>query len=408
MRVNLKISPSQVETYLVCARRWAWAHICGIWEPESRGTALGKRVHTIHADYLERGTVPDPGETWVWSQDPKKRAFYPGRIALSMMPRGVYPAPKTGKVEYKINLDVGGVVWVCIIDWHTVVSDNQIIILDHKTSADPVQWGKTVETLPKDPQAVIYARVITEYYKKPNADVIAHWNYGANDASPKKAHVVTAWFKSEELNSDFENRILPIGRELVRLKKARVNPLELPFNADACFLYHKPCKYVENCKLTTQERIGCIVMGNPLVDSLLAEGDDEVEEKTEDTPIPPKAKGDSVNPIETELDENESTVDDKPPLTGANPPTTSRPAVPLDNDEDETPEKPKRTASKSTSKAAPSKSKVVKPDLPAEPPRTAKAVHTSEKQAGDEDLAERLANRIADRIADKIADKLFK
>lgn len=410
---EIRVSPSQVETYLVCPRRWAWAHICKLWEEESRGTALGKRVHAIHEAYLRNGVVPDPGETWVWPKDKYKKTFYPGRIALSMMPRGIYPSPKTGKTEVKLNIKVDGVVWTCVIDWHALVSDDEIVIIDHKTSADPVQYAKTVDTLPKDPQALIYSRVIIDYYKKQRATVTAHWNYGANDASPKKARVVTARFESENLITEFAKRMAPIGRELIRLKKAKVDPLTLPFNADACFLYHKPCKYVENCKLTTQERIGVLVMGNPLVDELLAEsGESETEAQTEDTPIPPKDEDDIVNPPESALDEDDSGVDATPPITGVEPPVSGRPQIPLDDDEDEKPKRGRPTKEEQAEKAEAAKRTKAKAAAKKaeadETPRTAKASHTSDRLAFNEGIVDRIADRVADKIADKIADKLFK
>lgn len=404
----IKVSPSQVETAILCMRRWAFAHICHRWEDASRGTALGLRVHEIHENYLRDGVVPDPGETWIWKNDPKKKTFYPGRIALSMMPRGVYPAPRTGEVELSFTLEIGGVIWTGKIDWHRVESPFSIIIIDHKTSANPLEWAKTSDKLPTEPQALIYARALCEYYGHQDAMVTAHWNYGSNDASKKKALVSTAHFEPDETRERFERLILPIGRELVRLRRIKADPLTLPFNSDACFAFHKLCRFVDDCKLTNQERLGSIIMGNPLIDSLLEEAGAESAEPTESTAMPPKNEDDIVNPPDDPPNDSVDVPDDGPPLSDVDPPASSAPQVPLDDDGEEETPPPTKTTKKSTAKQ-PSKAdleQIAKQVVDEGTRQYAKAVNSAELLT--QGLSDALLDKVAEKLADKIANKLFK
>ncbi|MDP6423388.1 MAG: PD-(D/E)XK nuclease family protein, partial [Planctomycetota bacterium] len=157
---TVRVSASQIQLASLCWRKWAFAYIRGLREPETRALALGTKVHAILEAYLRDGTVPDPNETWSFPGE--TRTFYPGKIALNMMPAGLFPAPGVGKVEHRFEWHNDGIIWNGLVDWHAFnptappaefeelpgrADTGLIVVIDHKTSSDPVKWGKTASSV---------------------------------------------------------------------------------------------------------------------------------------------------------------------------------------------------------------------------------------------------------------------
>ena len=289
---TVRVSPSQIQLASLCWRKWAFAYILGLRESETWQLALGTFVHSLLEAYLDDGTVPDPNQTWTHEGTP--RTFYPGKIALNMMPAGIFPAPGIGHVEHRFEYDDGrGILWNGLLDWHTFNPDapaaefesvagheerGLIVVIDHKTSSDPRRWGKLGDDdsdddeyeerqLHNDVQAIVYARAMLDKYGP--ANVVAHWNYGSTKGVASHSRVATTRYVPGEVYALFENRVRPVATEIRRLRLLNADPLSLDPNPDACSAYHKQCPHVDTCNLTTAQRIGNIVMGNPLVDSLI-------------------------------------------------------------------------------------------------------------------------------------------
>jgi hypothetical protein len=291
-------------------------------EPQGRGAALGDRVHAVHEGYLRDGAAPDPNESWQWDQTPpgqKAKTFYPGRIALSMMPAGIYPAPRTGEVEFQFLFKREPLIWYLgLVDWHAYDrATRRLRVMDHKTSADPQKYGLVTEApdpeddnprgqLRADAQGVIYARAMIDRYMGVDSTpehVELIWNYGKNDAVKKHAYTAHAEFDNVgEIYARFENEVHPIAKEMHRLKVMRADPLTLTPNPNACRMYHTLCPHFEQCDLSTTERIGALIMGNALLTSLLADADGAANPEAAPAATPPTPPvptvGDAVNPPE--------------------------------------------------------------------------------------------------------------
>ncbi|MDP6424618.1 MAG: hypothetical protein QGG14_07735, partial [Planctomycetota bacterium] len=186
-------------------------------------------------------------------------------------------------------------------------------------------------------------------------------------------------------------------------------------NPDACGAYHKNCPHVETCNLTTAQRIGSVIMGNSLVDSLLAQASNQAAAPPPAAP-PPPAEGDTVNPSEAHVPvgqgapvkptvpgilpaaDGTATAPDAPTAGAPTPSNAGMPQVPSvpvtgsgQAADPATPKpKPKRTSKKKGPAAAPDNGlEAVLADL-------------KKIREVDDELADLVAAKIADRIADKL------
>lgn len=138
-------SVSQVESFLLCQRLWAFDKIDKIKVPEKESTKLGGEVHDMAEAYLKHG-IPIDKETQA------------GSILMSGF--HYLPAPKTPgmTVEEWFVLESGSAVYRGLKDIEIIPKNPGLLpqVKDHKTTGN-FQWMKTPDQLLKDIQAGIYA-----------------------------------------------------------------------------------------------------------------------------------------------------------------------------------------------------------------------------------------------------------
>lgn len=147
------VSPSQIESFSLCRRKWWFRSIAGIEEPEKPSAALGTAIHAALEDYVENGTMPD-------TSTPAGRAAEPGLVFLT--PRMAHPTEGWALKERAIDpededtLRLSGVPLKMRIDL-VDPSQSPIEIIDHKSTSD-LKWAKSEDELPYNVQMVIYAK----------------------------------------------------------------------------------------------------------------------------------------------------------------------------------------------------------------------------------------------------------
>lgn len=218
----LKVSPSQIDLFRKCPRKWAWAYIHGFREEDTPSTLLGKEVHKVLEEYLRDGKKID-GTT------------RPGAIAQAGLP--YLPEPGTGLVEPHFEIPFDDFILHGFIDW---TGD---YLLDHKTTSD-FKWAKTPETLATDSQAIMYG-----WAGLGDADERRlRWLYYRTKGAPKALPVDTVLTRAH-----LSEGLAGLGEEaslLVALRKAKADPLALPANPQNCFAYNKLCHNAHRCNLT--------------------------------------------------------------------------------------------------------------------------------------------------------------
>lgn len=139
---TFRASPSQLTTWKLCNRKWFYAKVLGLPEPQSASTQLGSDTHAALEAYIERRPVVADAEvgrilTHVWDS------------ALMQQMRDV-----KASVEAEIRVEIEGVPLIGRIDAHWFEGDT-IYIVDHKTTKD-FKWAKTEQEATYDPQTIVY------------------------------------------------------------------------------------------------------------------------------------------------------------------------------------------------------------------------------------------------------------
>jgi len=250
--VNLAyISPSALETFEMCERKWAWSKLDRIPKVMGESAALGDAVHKQHERWLRDG-IP---------YDLSKRE---GVLAMATM--HLLPAPGVANVELEVIYDwraASGAVYRLggKIDAHWF--EESLIVLDHKTTGAIGFRKDTREKLIAHPQAPIYA---TWGFQEREADIKdesleLRWNYV--DTKPKRPKPYPSWhtLHADETARAMAHVVEPVARRLLeRVEQANGErragrpfaARHLPMNTNVCSAFGG-CQFRSRCQLTPSQ-----------------------------------------------------------------------------------------------------------------------------------------------------------
>lgn len=280
-------SPSAIEEFSLCPRKWAWKRIGKLSPPPGAGAALGTDLHAQAETYLAGGTIdytrpsgpilaqglgllPQPltpglqieGEFWVRHQPTgivfmgKKDVQIPG-----IYREGAYTIP-----GYE---DDAGIP----------------LVLDHKTSKNIHRYSKSPEDLRSDPQGVIYGAALMA---EESADVVdLAWVYYQTQGTPKTKRTHLRLVDDSGFRDQWA-RILGVAEKVVECARRDKRPTGatpaeigdetsayivsryLP-NTDACQAFGG-CPYLARCvDIDGVERLFGKDDGNMDIDDLFAD-----------------------------------------------------------------------------------------------------------------------------------------
>ncbi len=293
------VSPSQISTFMECQRKWAWRHVAKIVLPAHKSAALGTDTHSQLEEYLKTGKTFDYtkpsgyiAQSAVHLLPPpmtkglelerhftfmsKSGYSYHGYMDVSGPDSGVFPdmqrpandiatvlAESTWRIfDNKTGMCWSGDEWVFLDPLKQYVAsrsplddDRDMVELrplsargvtpfvsDHKTTSD-FRYAKSPADLRKDPQGIIYAMAVMDYYKSDQADLI--WTYMLTKGA-RKAKRVHLRVLREDVEKEFAKIELVAG-QIVTTHLAQPSPLTLPpAGPDACEAYGG-CPYIGNC-----------------------------------------------------------------------------------------------------------------------------------------------------------------
>lgn len=243
------LSASQVDTWVLCQRKWAWSYIEKLKKSNVFATQ-GTEIHQVLADWLEKGKLIDVNSA----------------IGKIVMPGMKYlPAPGTPGLEiekgFALETEVAKYRGFKDMEWFDK-SLNLPVIGDHKTTTD-FKWAKTEDDLRENTQANIYAY---DALRKYNAkEVELRWVYYRTRGAPGSQLV-----KLRVVESDvFEQmaKIDEIGSEIAYAYKHLAKATDAPPNPTACEAFGG-CVYLDNCNLSAQERMRAFMTQVSLTDKL--------------------------------------------------------------------------------------------------------------------------------------------
>lgn len=233
----MKISPSQIDTFRDCARKWAWDKLNGIRSPPNKSAQLGTAVHSCLEAWLSQGIAPD-------------ESTREGAIATRAIAH--LPAPMEGHTETRFVLPVhDNLSMTGFIDLLYTLDDGTPIVHDHKTTSN-LSYRKKSEDLATDPQAIIYSMYLLDRFPEYNA-LETHWLYIETKESGAKVTTTKRKWTRDEVQEAFD-ALIPEADNLVALRSSGLKALDLEPNVNACEKYGG-CFYRDHCNLTNEEKL---------------------------------------------------------------------------------------------------------------------------------------------------------
>lgn len=254
-------SATQVDTYDLCARKWAFDKIDGIDSPPNASAALGLEIHGQLERYERDGIqldlttkageiamtglhfLPPPGTPGMVVEGSFMLSAwghrYKGLKDLSLPP-GVLPPP---------------LLWVPGDPLPTYWDFDPSIptVIDHKSTSD-FKWAKTRENLPDNVQAAIYGAEAMIRYGTDRARL--RWVY-YRTKKPYKAKAVQIVVTRDQIEKTLI-RIKTLSDEMTVIRQSGLKALDLPPNAKACSMFGG-CAFQDRCNLSAQERMFSIM-----------------------------------------------------------------------------------------------------------------------------------------------------
>src|SRR5678816_2983259 len=143
LAMAMMFSATQVESFLLCPRKWAWSKLDGISSPPTPAAELGTIVHAQLENWLGYGI-------------PFDCSHKSGDIAYAGLEHLPRPNTPGMTVEEAFVLELGGHTWRGLKDVQ-ILDRQPPLVLDHETTRDIDLFARSPEELRTNVQACLYA-----------------------------------------------------------------------------------------------------------------------------------------------------------------------------------------------------------------------------------------------------------
>ena len=215
-----KKSASQLKTYRLCPRKWAFQYRLGLVPPTHPSAALGTAVHKVAEDWLRTG-IPFNVTTNI------------GMIFSAGVKHLPLPGPHI-LLEHAFQTDD----FRGYIDAFLPDTKPRPLVIDHKTTSGK-GWALTVDKLADDEQAIIYGHAALKHTGADSVD--AKWIYYLTKGHPESWTVERTFFKTE-LDSKYES-LVKLSHEI---DKTPEDPMQARGNMSACKAFGG-CPFLNMC-----------------------------------------------------------------------------------------------------------------------------------------------------------------
>lgn len=273
------LSASQVDTYLDCARKWAFKYIERVKDDGHPSTKVGKKVHTVLEHWLRDAKLPDMNQVLELETRNGLQQYFPGQIAQAGL--HLLPPPGVCKVEGAFRLNTRSSRWRGFKDAQYIldprsgmffpphpvlamVPGNVFVVLDHKSTSN-FRWMKTPDILKTDVQSIIYAASAMEEMQV--RKVRNRWAYYLTSGQPK-ARVVEVDLTAEDVAARMEfidataadiHRLYQLARPAGPGGPLKLRALDLPPTIESCEKYGGCPHANTRCHISTDERMVAIM-----------------------------------------------------------------------------------------------------------------------------------------------------
>lgn len=256
------VSATQVSTFELCNRKWAWRYIEKVEAPSNKFAVLGVETHGHLERWLKFSIVP---VVRPWSdlealqitleQEEKSVKLAQALIPLLPPPQAVDPNNVEIDQVFKIHYDGGTVKAIVKSDlfmpkWR----DDLPTVYDHKTGGNEDYW-LTPDRMVQDIQATLYAGwALTKIYTAPAVDL--QWNYARTKGAIKTLPVVAR--VNGRAISERLGKTVETARIMEQWANSPARALDYPYNALACEAYGG-CPYKDRCNLQPIDRMRSVM-----------------------------------------------------------------------------------------------------------------------------------------------------
>lgn len=316
-------SPSQLNTFALCQRRYVFNYMIGPREDAGPAAHFGTRVHKVLENWLAKGEPPNRNTA-------EGKVAHPAVLHLPLPHRRL-------QCEKKFRVKIGPFHYQGVMDLSYLAKKTRHLnIVDYKTTGDLI-WQKAEEELLYDPQFLIYAKVGLDEYDVDEATLT--WLYLRTRNAPK-ASLTKILVHRDHIDGCFpiiENEI----REIERVRLTVTNPLDLPASPNACWAYKRKCPWVDQCNLTVKEKIRAVMAQSTrktLAEKMKAKNKGKAKKgrgrvSRSRSAINPPESEDEYEDDEEEEDEEELSTE--PPKRRKKKKKVRKSRAPVDEDEDD-------------------------------------------------------------------------
>lgn len=156
------VSPSQVTTFELCARRWWGEKVKGLREEQTAAQSGGELLHKEMENWYELGTQPTNASALRILDDPRipprsehVRIEHPRDYKLGLVAAGV---PVIGRIDL-FDLTPGPLDRPRLVDWK---------------STSGLKWTKTAEELARNVQLIVYGKFLFTFHVRNESLSMAH------------------------------------------------------------------------------------------------------------------------------------------------------------------------------------------------------------------------------------------
>lgn len=249
--VEFIASATQISTFELCPRKWAFKWLDGIDVPMSKYADLGLDTHGHLEDWLREAKVPvvrRDAEGKVTAQEEKAV-----ELAHALIP--YLPPPQL--VTDKRNVELDQLYTLCGVKFNLKVDlfmptgwGDLPYVFDHKTTGDPTfKWAIPADKMHEDIQASLYG--CWALHKTTRDKVRLQWNYVRATRSAKVQPVLAD--VTGRMVQDRVGKSLESARKMKIISEARVQGMQVPYDARGCAAYGG-CPHQSRCNLSPRER----------------------------------------------------------------------------------------------------------------------------------------------------------
>jgi len=245
MASSFHVSPSQLDTFLHCQRKWAWDYIANLKGGDNEYSIRGKKVHKILEDWTQFATAPDLGTLF-------------GRIAYPALQHIPPPMTQGVKSEERVEwTSPAGNIWVFLKDLEQTIG-RQVAVTDYKTTSN-LAYAKTPETLCDiDPQGIVYA--YHAFTVRRASVVTLKWLYLTANKPHRCLPVIVQ--PNKQTNAERFRLLDEIASVMIGHRQQATNPLAFPPSPSYCGAFGG-CPHKARCNLSDREKFDAIMNTQP-------------------------------------------------------------------------------------------------------------------------------------------------